>query len=353
MNKLLKIIENYPPELKLLLVCCGSERWAVEELLPATTPTLKGDSPHTAIDWEQFYKWIRRHRVTPVVYRYIKKNPAVLPEEVVQWVEDDQRRITKRALLLTGELVRIGKLLDKNNIPWFCMKGPVLAMQLYKDVAARDYRDIDLFIKEEDIEKAYYLIKSSGYKSKYKAKYTIHQAKKVSHNIGLFNFDKKVSLELHYRLYFNQKFSYLNYKSFFNDLETIQISNYSIKLPKTDLNFSFIIEHSANHGFSDLQWIIDARAILKNKIELQDRLFSDVCTTLSDLIFKNNSDKLLNKKLKPSLLLIKHHHVNFKKKLLILIFGWRINNRLSFKIKMITQPILRRYYWIKNRFINF
>jgi hypothetical protein len=49
-EKLNRIIEKYPPELKLLLFCCGSERWKAEDLLPG-------------INWELFLQWVKRHRV--------------------------------------------------------------------------------------------------------------------------------------------------------------------------------------------------------------------------------------------------------------------------------------------------
>ncbi len=44
MDKLNKIVESFPVELKLLLVCCGSERWEAADK-PSRTPTLKGVSP--------------------------------------------------------------------------------------------------------------------------------------------------------------------------------------------------------------------------------------------------------------------------------------------------------------------
>lgn len=83
-DKLNKIIEGYPVELKMLLVCCGSERWTVGELLPSHALHPKGSYAHETIDWERFYQWMRRHRVAPAVYRYIKKNPAGVPEVMVK-----------------------------------------------------------------------------------------------------------------------------------------------------------------------------------------------------------------------------------------------------------------------------
>lgn len=334
MDKLNKIIESYSPELKLLLVCCGSERWNASDLLPY-------------VNWEVFLQWVKRHRVTPAVYRYNKENTSVIPEEIKKKIEENQNRISRRALLLTSELIKTGKLLDENNIPWFTMKGPVLAMQLYGDVAQRDYRDLDIFIEEENLEKAYQLFKSSGYK--YESKYTIIQVKKVNHHIEFLNPEKKINIELHYRLYFNQKYSDLKFQKFFTDIDIVQISNHIIKQPKNQLNFSFVIEHSMNHGFSDLQWLLDSKTILQNNPAFHGYSISNLCNDLNEFLFKNSSGKLYDKRLKFPLLLINHQDVNLKKKLKVIFFRWHINKKPAFKYKMFSQPILRRYFWLKNR----
>ena len=279
-DKLNKIIEGYPVELKMLLVCCGSERWKVEDLLPSRTLHPKGSYAHETIDWERFYQWMRRHRVAPAVYRYIKKNPAVLPEEVVTKVKKDQERITRRTLLLTSELIRIGKLLDENNIPWFTMKGPVLARHLYGDVAGRDYRDLDIFVKQEDLVQAFDILKKSGYTSLLKL--SLRNLVKIYHHIELFNSVIKTKVELHWKLFANE------YLFQFSKNETCSyFLNETNKIPTIDKlsQSTFIIIHNAQHQWNELQWLIDSREILND---------NEVNNTISELLISKKLSVINN-----------------------------------------------------------
>lgn len=262
MDKLNKIIESYPPELKLLLVCCGSERWNASDLLPM-------------VNWEVFLQWVKRHRVTPAVYRYIKKNPTEVPEEIQKKIEENQNRISRRALLLTSELIKTGKLLDENNIPWFTMKGPVLAMQLYGDVAGRDYRDLDVFIQQSEINRAISILEKEGYYSMLNLK--LKNLIKVNHNIEIKNTDKNTKLELHWKLFASNTLS-MPFDFHLMNLSEMVLQGNTILLPETHINSCYIFMHASVHQWRELQWLIDCRKLAEKK-------FSD---DITEFFSKNN-----------------------------------------------------------------
>ena len=109
MKKLNRIIESYPPELKFLLICCGSERWKAEDLLPG-------------INWDLFLQWVKQHRVNPHVYQFGIKNPVVFPIEILTQINNTQKINTQRMLRLTGEMLRLQKLFNDNGIKTFHLK---------------------------------------------------------------------------------------------------------------------------------------------------------------------------------------------------------------------------------------
>jgi hypothetical protein len=52
---------------------------------------------------------------------------------------------------LAAELVRILNLLEIHGIPAVPFKGPVLALELYKDIALRQCDDLDLLVRQRDV----------------------------------------------------------------------------------------------------------------------------------------------------------------------------------------------------------
>jgi hypothetical protein len=55
---------------------------------------------------------------------------------------------------LAQELVKINQLMADNGIEMLNWKGPALAVQAYGDLSLRQFRDLDTFVKKEDLSKA-------------------------------------------------------------------------------------------------------------------------------------------------------------------------------------------------------
>lgn len=246
MDKLDKIVESYPVELKFLLVCCGSMRWKAEKLLPE-------------VDWELFIKWMRRHRVAPVVYTYIKENSKGFPDYVIKKIENLKKKINRHSLILTSELITVGKLFDENKIPWYTVKGPALSQYLYGDIFCRDYRDIDIVVPNDQATIAISLLKAKGYWALLKL--DTKDLLNVNHNIELKNENIDSKVELHWKLFANDALSDL---FSFRETRIVKsvIQGNKINTPVQSMNNHYIIIHAALHQWSELQWLIDCNAVL-------------------------------------------------------------------------------------------
>ena len=51
-------------------------------------------------------------------------------------------------MLMSAELIRIMKLLEKNDIKALAFKGPVLSQMVYGDITLRQYVDLDVLIRK-------------------------------------------------------------------------------------------------------------------------------------------------------------------------------------------------------------
>ncbi len=69
-----------------------------------------------------------------------------------------------RNLHLAGELVSLLELFEANGVPAVPLKGPVLAVVLYGDIALRECRDLDILVGRPDAGRAKELLLSRGYR---------------------------------------------------------------------------------------------------------------------------------------------------------------------------------------------
>jgi hypothetical protein len=74
------------------------------------------------------------------------------------------RDTANRNLYLQGELIKILAAFQTHHIPAMPIKGPVLAMTVYGDLACRQFSDLDLLIHEHDIAQARALLARAGFR---------------------------------------------------------------------------------------------------------------------------------------------------------------------------------------------
>lgn len=104
----------------------------------------------------------------------------------------------RKALLFTGELLRLLDLFDRHNIACVPFKGPVLADMLYGDIAARDYCDLDVLVPKPDIGRAIDALLDAGYKTDLPA----HPGKRAAYlraryEIHFTSPDGTIAIEIH------------------------------------------------------------------------------------------------------------------------------------------------------------
>ncbi len=128
-------------------------------------------------DRERVISLAIRHGVLPLVYQTLKSLPATrarpqgqmplgcytLHAEILAAFKQQYLTIAQRNMLMSAELLRIMKLLEENGIPALAFKGPVLSQMAYGDITLRQYSDLDVLVKKEDIYKIDALLKAQGY----------------------------------------------------------------------------------------------------------------------------------------------------------------------------------------------
>lgn len=141
-----------------LLLCCARTRR--DPGIAARIKTLlRGD-----VDWTYLLQTAGVHGMIPLLYWHLDNVcPEAVPETYMNGLRTHFRSNNLRNLLLTGELIKLYELLERNDIFAVPYKGPTLAASVYRNFALREAGDLDILVGQRDVLKAKELLSSLGY----------------------------------------------------------------------------------------------------------------------------------------------------------------------------------------------
>lgn len=116
-----------------------------------------------SFDWPAFLDYIRRERVSPLIYYSIGKW-GILPPEISQAIQNDYLQTVVKNVRCEEELCQVLPLLERAGIPTILLKGGALLFTLYDEEGLRPMADLDLLVPVEGFESAGHVLASYGYK---------------------------------------------------------------------------------------------------------------------------------------------------------------------------------------------
>ena len=145
-------------EFNLLLACCTVQ--AGPGRSERIRSLLRGP-----IDWAELSRLTEYHAVMPLVYRSLCGFAEDVPKLTLERLRQAYQRNAQKNLWLTCELIRILDCLKSHGIAAIPYKGPVLAETVYKDVASRQFSDLDILIRAADLACARSALRELDYAS--------------------------------------------------------------------------------------------------------------------------------------------------------------------------------------------
>ena len=118
-------------------------------------------------DWQLFSEHLERHRINSIVGPKLLATPeGVVPKSVKRALSTRLKLQAMKSAELADELIRVVGLCDQQNISTLHYKGPAAAVDLYGDLYARPFGDLDFLIQREQVEPLLRLFLQEGYKTK-------------------------------------------------------------------------------------------------------------------------------------------------------------------------------------------
>ena len=150
-------------------------------------------------EWNELLEFAEKQGVLCYLYYSLRQKKS---EEVIP--ADWKRKIKVQLMHFSGgnikhllDLEELSLAFAKAQIPLIFLKGSHLAFHVYPFPSLRPMGDIDIIVREENIQKAIDILLESGYRSDY---FSIDNLKKYNRHLPPFTKSGKRSIELHWTL---------------------------------------------------------------------------------------------------------------------------------------------------------
>ena len=250
-----------------LLICCA--RTCLDSKNAERLKTLLQED----IDWKYLIEIANLHGVMPLLYLNLSNHYSELvPQNVLTELQNNFYANASANLALTSKLVEILNLFEEHNIPVIPYKGPVLAAYVYGNLTLRQFGDLDILVRKQDVLKAKELLIDAGYQPR--EQLTCLQEEQLLKSYYRFQFrsnDGSVEyLELHWALgkkscSWESQWVPIDFDiaPFWERLDSVSLAGKTVlHFPSEDLLLILCL-HGAKDCWRSLKWLCDLSELIR------------------------------------------------------------------------------------------
>lgn len=140
----------------MILACCGDDSGGGRH---ARIQTIL----RHGVDGGRLVQLAQHHGLVPLLYRRLSTEMDARQSTGLEALRQQDQANAHRSLWLTVELLNICRHLQARGLEVLPYKGPVLAEALYGNVALRQFSDLDLLIRSDDLPRIKVALAELGY----------------------------------------------------------------------------------------------------------------------------------------------------------------------------------------------
>ena len=243
------------PEFDLLLACCAAET-SDDRIRGLLSRPLNG---------ERLLRLTDHHRIVPQVFERLSACSRMLPGHVLDALRTRYRDNARKTLWFTRELFRILGHLESAGIKTLAYKGPVLAKTLYGDVTERQYSDLDILIRPEDVPRAKAALLALGHtcgpelREQEEPAYIASGCGYIFHTAAGRNL-----LDLQWRIV--PRFYSIDFDmaGFLHRADEIEVGGLPVRTLSPEDLLLVLCVHAAKHVWVQLSWLCDITKLVKS-----------------------------------------------------------------------------------------
>lgn len=259
------IKEIASPEIELLL-CCARVN------IPSATQDRVRQLLQSAINWTLFIELASIHGLLPLAHRHLgAMAPSAIPKDILVQLWIHHESTLHRNQIMADELLFILRALEAEGIPAIPFKGPALAVEAYGNLALREFGDLDILLRQQDVLRTCSLLERHGYTTDYDltadAKLAFLQSK-VHYCISMTHPDRKTNVELHWKTDVHAPVESTGEKPWWAGSEFASLSGTNIRSFTKEALLLVLFIHGGKHAWSSLGWLVDVAELMRKQPDL-------------------------------------------------------------------------------------
>jgi Uncharacterised nucleotidyltransferase len=219
------------------------------------------------LNWELLLRLAAAHAITPLLYWRLK---AVGPHRIPASMEASFHENVRNSLRLTGELLQLKQLFQREGVPILPFKGPTLAIAAYGNLALRQFVDLDLLVPKLDAVHARNLLLERGYLTSLQLRPRREKAYlRVYDEFVLSSEDGRSLVELHWAIaprYFSIP---LETSHFWDRADFVCLAGTEVPSLCTEDLLLVLCIHGAKHCWSYLSMVADVAWLIASRPDVQ------------------------------------------------------------------------------------
>ena len=203
----------------------------------------------------------------PLLHWHLRRQGwEAVPAASRDFVGNEFRRNAALNLWRTGELLRLLWRFQAQGVPILPFKGPTLAAYAYGDLSLRQFNDLDLLLRPDDLAAGRDVLLAEGYTPQL----NLPAARQVDHlrEIGQAAYYRRRDaslVELHSRVTPRRFHFPLGQEELWGRVESLQLQGETVRTLSAEDSLLVLSVHGAKHLFSCLGWVSDLAALLLSR----------------------------------------------------------------------------------------
>ena len=246
-------------EIELILLCADTQIDSEKTQRIKTVVKQK-------IDWQDLIQMASYHKLLPLLYHKLNLTcPKIVPNDVFAYLQHHFQLNATRNLFLTNELLKLLNLFESQEISAIPIKGAILASTVYGNFGLREFCDLDILVRSQDVIKARDLLVDQGYKSTYNFTREQEIARLRSPYCKDNNYihkQTKVNLDFHWKLLQKYLSFPLKHEELWQRHCSVSIAGKIVRNLSPEDNLLFLSIHGSRDRWKKIRLISDVAQLI-------------------------------------------------------------------------------------------
>ncbi len=258
------------------------------------------------------------HQLVPLYLRSRHSSLRRLDDTTRMRLEQFSLGNTGQILSMFSRFRSVSQRLTEHGVRFAVYKGPALSQRVFKDIAVRQYGDIDLLIHPDDLFSAFELLLADGMKSSLPANAFIKAYLKHSRR-DLTMGDTRLRLDIHQQIARGPRY-YVLPDECWDRLDSMTMYRHTVPVLSVETELVILSVHAARHGWDHYKLVLDFAGLLRSpnldwqRIDrlvrgFQARSMFDLAVSLCRSLFPDLAETVVPLSHKPSLSANLRHHL--------------------------------------------